>query len=113
MAAATGARTAGTGAAPSANAVRPPSTTTLPPGSAAPRRSSLQQVGLAPDDHLVERLEVEPPDRVAADLAGGDGGVVLADGDRRARRLRQQLRLAGPSPGAEPTPPPVHRGRPR
>src|SRR5205823_454672 len=72
------------------------------PGLRRKYGSGFQQIGLTPDDHLVQRLEVEPTDGVAADLAGGVGGVGRSDVDGRARRLGQQLRLAGPVHGDEP-----------
>src|SRR5437588_11132350 len=70
--------------------------------SAAARSGSIQQVGLLPDDAVVERLEAEPPGDVAADLTAREFGLVLVDQHRLARGLGHELHLTRALHGDEP-----------
>src|SRR5438270_13995937 len=70
--------------------------------SAPARSGSIEQVGLLPNDAVVERLEAEPAAEGVADLAGGELGLVLVDLHRRARRLGHQLHLTRTLQGDEP-----------
>src|SRR5262245_6581462 len=70
---------------------------------------SVEQVGLFAHDAVPQRLEAEPADAVGTHLGLGERGVVGVDQHWLARRLGQQLGLAGTLHGDEPPGGLVHR----
>src|SRR5580693_2945981 len=62
----------------------------------------LEEIGLLARDPVEERLEAEPAGQVRADLRCGQARHLRADLDRRARRGREELRLARPLHRDEP-----------
>src|SRR5258707_2139785 len=88
-------------AAPHRRTNRRPTVARMPPH--LQRNACLvEQVGLLAGDPVPQRLEAEPAHHRVPDLLAREARRLVGDGDRLARRLGAQLRLAGALHGDEP-----------